>query len=441
MKVAPNIDCLESGSFRVRVTRRGAVLTDTAPTLDLALLIRDKLKAKTLDPRVSRANAVSIASLGPAFIAHRRRTTNVGDDDENRFHKHIATAPFARRSLASIDQADDVRPFLAKLASKMTNHAHGERIAKPLSRQTRKHIRNLLSRFFDWAIELGHLRGSNPCDGVRIERSASDDDEGWQESWYLDPEEQKRFLACWDRLDGERDRQERLIVECVLYLGVRESEAWCLHLEDVHVDDASPHIVVRFGTWDRAKKKYRAPKWGRTRRVQLWGPGLVAMRAWLACLPSYAKSNPFGLVFPTERGKRRDVKPPRSWAKAVALFGIVSRINRKPWMHLLRHTCATSLLSGSWAERWPIEQVAQILGHRDLQTCQRYAKLFANVLDDAASNADREWRERQKEESESCHDKCHASEALVQISQQLQQRARKDSNFGHPASKAGALSS
>jgi hypothetical protein len=31
-------------------------------------------------------------------------------------------------------------------------------------------------------------------------------------------------------------------------------------LADVHVDGDEPHVVIRFGSWDPVKERYRAPK-------------------------------------------------------------------------------------------------------------------------------------------------------------------------------------
>jgi hypothetical protein len=92
-------------------------------------------------------------------------------------------------------------------------------------------------------------------------------------------------------------------------------------------------------------------------------------------------------MFPTQRGCRRGKKPPRSWAKVVAKFGVVPRIGQKPWWHLLRHTCASSLVSGWWGMRWAIEDVSKVLGHSDIKTTQRYAHLAPDVIQSTATRA------------------------------------------------------
>lgn len=172
---------------------------------------------------------------------------------------------------------------------------------------------------------------------------------GYQETWYLDLGEQLRFASVWDSFQDTR-RRERAIVELALATGLREGEQWCLHLADVHVDGPSPHVVVRYGSWDREAERYRTPK-GRKASKRL-------------------RVVPHKLMFPTERGARRE-KPPRSWGDAVEAFGAVPRIGRTPWWHLLRHTFASSLVSGWWGMRWSIEDVSKVLGHTDIRTTHR----------------------------------------------------------------------
>lgn len=185
--------------------------------------------------------------------------------------------------------------------------------------------------------------GGNPLATLRVEREDGDEDEGFQETWYLDVAEQKRAFEIWESLDEETQRAEAPIGRVAIGTGLRKQELWCLHLDDVHVDGEQPFIHVRFGSWDPIRERYRPPKGRRgerrPRRVPLFGLALDAMRAWLERLPSYAKANPHALVFPTERGKRR-TKPPRSWPIVVQKFGVLPRAGRKLWWHLLRHTCA-----------------------------------------------------------------------------------------------------
>jgi integrase len=168
----------------------------------------------------------------------------------------------------------------------------------------------------------------------------------------------RRLLGTWDDATlgfDAIDRAEKLIVQFAIGTGLREGEQWCLHLTDVHADDAAqPHVVVRFGSWDPKRERYRSPKGRKGEKkppiVPLFGIALDATRAWLAMLSTYAPQNPLGLMFPTERGARR-TRPPRSWERVVKSFGVVPRVGEPIWWHLLRHTCASSLVSGWWGMR------------------------------------------------------------------------------------------
>jgi integrase len=224
-----------------------------------------------------------------------------------------------------------------------------------------------------------------------------------------------------------------LIGQVALGTAVRMQELWCLHLADVHLDGDEPHIYVRHGSWDPIKERYRPPKGRRgerkPRRVPLFGLALDSLRRWIAELPTYAKSNEHKLVFPTERGKRRLKTPPRSWAKVVEKFGVVPRIGREPWWHLLRHSCASSLISGAWGMRWSLEDVSEMLGHTSVKTTEIYAHLAPGAVQRTAGNAHKAWSTD-----------CHAAATSVGLERtqlmDLIQYARSDSNGRQPASKA-----
>ncbi len=92
---------------------------------------------------------------------------------------------------------------------------------------------------------------------------------------------------------------------------------------------------------------------------------------------------------------RRDGKPPRGWCsptKAGAksyleLAGLddpaARHDGRAVHWHVLRHTCASSLIGGFWGRAWRLEEVREVLGHKDIRVTQRYAHLAPGVLADA----------------------------------------------------------
>lgn len=423
------IERLPSGAYRVRVRYRKETLSGTVPTVEDARSLRDEIKRRIIDGELLPTKGKSAKEMGPRFLGSRSDNRSA-DDDSSRWHRHIATSSWARKPLASVSKADGVS-WLRELKRKRLTweEDQGGRRSERLSWQSRKHCLNLARRFFAWAAEQDII-AANPFAGLLVERKDGDEDGGYQETWYLDADEQTRLLKVWDDFKDTR-RREKWIVAFALGTGLRESEQWCLHLSDVHVDAEDPHIVVRFGTWDREKDRYRSPKGRkgekRARVVPLFGLALEAARTWLGQLSTYAPKNPLGLMFPTERGARRD-RPPRSWPDAIASFGAVPRIGRGPWWHLLRHTCASSMVSGWWGMRWSLEDVSKVLGHTDVRTTQIYAHLAPRAVADTAARAQAAYVLRGHA----------AATALRRGSASVRNhgRARQDSNLRHSASKA-----
>ena len=437
--LSPGIDKLPSGVFRFRLQHRGEIIGGTAPTPELAMQMRDELKRQIVDGELAPTKGKSAKELGPRFLGSRLGNRS-SSDDSSRWHRHVAIAAWARKPLASVLRADGLawlkalkKRVVEPPKKKDAKKRGGKRVEK-LSWQTRKHCVNLARAFFEWAIN-EELISTNPFFGLVVEREDGDDDAGYQETWYLDANEQKRFLAIWDTFHDTR-RREKWIVAFALGTGLRYGELACLHMADVHVDGAEPHIVVRYGSWDREKQRYLSPKGRkgekRTRVVPLFGLALEAARAWMAQLSIYAPKNPLALMFPSERGARRD-KVPRSWADAVEAFGNVPRIGRTVWWHLLRHTCASSMVSGWWGTRWSLEHVPKILGHTAVRTTQIYAHLAPQAVQQTAARAHAAY-------AGSRHGTVTAQRPAAR-SARNDGHARQDSNLRHSASKADALSS
>lgn len=433
-----NIELLPSGHYRVVVSCHGEKLTGTVATYEEALDLRDELKRQIVDGGLAPTKGKTGRDLGPHFLGSRNGNRDA-DNETNRWNKHCAGALWARKAVSAVVRADGVAwlKSLKRTRRGFNSEQHGDREVAFIGWQTRKHCLNLARAFFAWAIDQEcYGITSNPFAGLKVSREDGDEDGGYQEGWYLDPKDQARFFAMWDRTDLEidqGDRWEKAIVQFAVGSGLRRGEMWTLHLEDVHVGvkEAQPRVEVRFGSWDPVKKRYRAPK-GRkgekkSRTVFLHGLALEAARAWLAILPVYAPHNPLGLMFPTERGARR-TNPPRSWVKVVEAFGVIPRVGRKVWWHLLRHTCASSLVSGWWGIRWSLEDVSKVLGHTDVRTTQVYAHLAPSALQATALRAHAAY-------AGGSHGVPTGQRAAARKPEN-QGHARCDSNTRHSASKA-----
>lgn len=321
-------------------------------------------------------DTMTLLTFEAKFFAHRHRKRRHVANDQYRWTLHLATAPFATKPLRAVTQRDIQRWVDDDLAETLAKDKLGSRT---ISRQTVKHCVNLLRAAFKLALR-EELVEENPVREIEIER-----EERTKEAWdYLRPKEQQAVLSC-----EAIPLAERLMIAFAMGTGLRRGEQWALELRDVVVAGDEPHIVVRYGSAGEATKT------GRIRYVPLFGIGLAAAERWLAMLPSYAPSNPLGLVFPTPRGKRRDglsfprkalngKKQPtetdvwRWWLREAGL-------ERSIRWYDLRHTFASSLVSGFWGRRWSLEEVQKLLGHTDIETTQVYAHLADEALRSAAN--------------------------------------------------------
>jgi integrase len=297
------------------------------------------------------------------------------NSDRSRWEKHIAPEIWAALPLADVRKRD-IREWVSRL--RKTHSPRG----KPISAQTVLHCVKLVSACFRSAIE-DELLDKNPVAGLQIQRPRPSPD-----MWtYLTVAEQKQLATFEVAAKSEREalliHAERLIALIAIGTGMRQGEQWNLEQRDVHVDAPDPWLFVRWGS------KGKPPKNGRARRLPLFGIGLAAMKEWLRTLPRYSPKNPHGLAFPTERGCRRQKKPPRRWAriiKSAKLHAPTNRHDRRPirW-HDLRHTCASSLVAGWWGKPWRLEMVRDMLGHSSVTITERYAHLSPSVLDEAGA--------------------------------------------------------
>jgi len=298
------------------------------------------------------------------------------DTDRGRWERYVVPEAWAGLPLREIGKRD-LRDWLSSMRRRHSTQG------KPLSPQTILHCFKLVSTCLRSAME-DELIEKNPATGLRIERPRPS-----PSMWtFLTVEEQRMLAMCELPAGTERERQlmhgERLMALIAMGTGIRQGEQWNLELRDVHVDDAEPWLFVRWGSAGQA------PKNGKVRRVPLFGLALAAMKEWLRLRPSYMqRCYSTELVFPTERGRRRNRKAPRRWPlilRAAKLGDRATRHDKRPvrW-HDLRHTCASSLVAAWWGPAWRLELVREVLGHSSITVTERYAHLAASVLDEAGA--------------------------------------------------------
>lgn len=312
--------------------------------------------------------------MKPTFLTHAAKILDERAEDgirgiereRSRFRVHIVKSGFASMPIDQIEPKH-IAEWLREMSHKKPMDKRGDRL---LARATIHRSQALVSVVFGEAVQQGLIK-SNPCMGVRLKRRAGE--ESTKEKWaYLTPEEQRTVATC-----EEIPLADRLAIRFAIGTGLRQGEQFNMLLDDLHVDGPEPHVFVRFGS------KNKPPKSGKTRKVPLFGDGLIAAREWLALLPTFAPSNPERLVFPTAKGNRRPQGKPLGRSSVFHGHLRFAGVKRCRW-HDLRHTCASSLVAGWWGRAWTLIEVRDMLGHSSVTISERYAHLGETSLKLAA---------------------------------------------------------
>jgi integrase len=368
MKKPGTIDVLENGRVRLRMTIRGKQETigyyDSEKDAELE---RDAMLAVEHEA-AGDYEGKTVGDVGKTVLTRREVRKEVRDprSDWSRWDTHIKSDPIARMGVRRI-QPKDVTKWLRRLED------------KGLKPQTRRNCLNILRTVLAEAHAEGAAR-INAAKGLRV-KSGNDTEEAWT---FLLPDEQTALLDAFE--DDIRD-----IGGFAIGSGLRAGELVTLRLADVHVDGDRPHVVVRYG-----KPPNKPTKTKKVRHVPLFGMSLAAMKSWLERMPTLVKANPHGLAFPRLRGSFRSPEHVILWERwkgrpakdgEEAIVGALERagITRNVRWHDLRHTCASSLVSGWWGRRWSLEEVKEVLGHTSITITQRYAHLAPGAIDEAAS--------------------------------------------------------
>jgi len=165
----------------------------------------------------------------------------------------------------------------------------------------------------------------------------------------LEPSEQKRFLRAVERCSSVRDRA---IVPLLFYTGLRISECAALTVEDVRLSSRKGLVIVRMG------------KGNTYREVPLNAEVRTALDAWLEQRKQRVSRRNESALFLTKQGTRLAT---RSIDDVVRRLGQEAHLSLSA--HILRHTCLTSLVRNGN----DLVLVAELAGHRRLETTRRYS--------------------------------------------------------------------
>ena len=329
------------------------------------------------------APVIELRPKGETFATFGLRVLDMREEDgirdmsseRSRFRVHLERSSIANRLITSI-QPVDLSDLQRAIARKFTADTCEPR---KINRKTVLRVMSVVSAIFDVAVDRG-IRADNPMAAVKFKKKQSE--QATEDPWtWLTIDEQKQIATC-----QEIPEYARCLIMFAIGTGLRQGEQWNLELRDLQATGDAPQINVRFGS------KGYAPKNGKIRTVQLFGVGLQAATRWLELLPSWAPDNEAGVVFPATRGGRRCKGAPSychpKTGRRLRLLPVwlkAAGITRPVRWHDLRHTCASSLISGVWGRRWSLEEIKEQLGHASISMTQKYAHLGETSLKRAAS--------------------------------------------------------
>jgi site-specific recombinase XerD len=165
----------------------------------------------------------------------------------------------------------------------------------------------------------------------------------------LTADEQKQFLRAVERQARARDRA---IATLFFYTALRLAECVALNIDDVALTARKGKVIVRSGKGD----VYR--------EVPLNGAVRAALTTWTTARRRLFPDSAESALFLNRAGRRLSGRAiDQMLRKTVREAGLALSA------HILRHTCLTNLVRGGH----DLVLVAEIAGHRRLETTRRYS--------------------------------------------------------------------
>lgn len=310
----------------------------------------DVVSAALAELVASPLEQLTLGEWGSRWMRARDVRTGTLARDVSRWNLYVLERPLGRMPLAEVRESH-VEEWLQSLRGKAA--------------QTRQNALGILRQALDAATRSGGpLAGkANPAERVKLKRRASDStSEGW--TWLRQWELEEALVL-------DVSFRSRAFWTVAAYSGLRAGELCGLRWDDV--DFLRGVLRVRHS-------RGQPTKGGKPREVPLLRPALEALKAWQSLYDSARVYSPSRLVWPAKDGSFHADGYDAGWSKAVK--GTSFEHAR---FHDLRHTCASHLLQGTWAPELierplRLEEVRNWLGHKDVQTTQRYAHLCSDAI-------------------------------------------------------------
>lgn len=218
-------------------------------------------------------------------------------------------------------------------AGDISSYMRAYKRLRQVSNQTLQNVRAVYSSFFAWLRDRGRIR-KNPMqlvENIKIEKVLKKP--------YSDEEREKLLRNC-------KTLRDKAMMEFLYSTAVRVSELARLNREDIHF--SSKDLVV----WGKGAKE---------RRVYLNDRTNMYMREYLQ-----SRTDAEAALFVS-------IKSPHERLTKAGIEDIIRRVGKRAQVekahpHRFRRTAATNALNRGM----PVQEVAELLGHANLQTTMRY---------------------------------------------------------------------
>jgi len=266
-----------------------------------------------------------------------------------------------------------VKPFLSQLnirniselnkLSAQFIYSYIIKTGGPLHRASKKHLSSSIRSFLRFAFIKGYLT-NNLVESVPVLTVRKLDYLPQSPSW----ESIEKLLTLPDRTT-HAGRRDYAVVMLLIHYGVRIGQITNLKLKDIH--------------WQESFIYFSGCKWSNDIQLPLHEDVAMALMDYIT---QDRKNNGFQEVFLTVRGQQRPLSKHNHYASNLKKYYVRAGINI-PYStsRLFRHAFATRLVN----QKVPIKTIADLLGHRHIETTYIYTKVDYERLKLLA----REWPE------------------------------------------------
>lgn len=374
--------------YRVKVKLpTGKWFSQMTETLEQARNVEAQVNADVLSGVYYRhQRALKMDALWPQYLEWAKVNKRSWKTDYERYTAHLAPV-LESHPLNKITPVD-VERVLDRMRASVN------RLGKPYSPQTIKHVYNLLRRIINFAKERDLYGGENPCDRIKL---PSFDNSVTNPMSETDQQNLIRVLDEWKNPWAVR------AIKFLLFTGRRRGEVKHLKWQDVNIWE---NRVTFQGMTTKNRKTQQMP-------VSDFALD-VLQEAYRVRISEY--------VFPCSTGKVYESLD-NTWKRIRKKAGL-EHIR----MHDIRHTFATNIIGNGQS----MYHLQNLLGHKTGQMTQRYAHLRDQELQNAANASNAMFVRMQKMiPLGMLH--CLTEEEQERIYEQMRQEAASEPGYGeHP---------